>query len=740
MTSWQKFEKNVKTLASFIHNSDAQKENINGVDFDCVIKKYNDSWIIVEVTENETLNKVRTDIAKFASCKQYLFSQEIYSRFFLILKGEPTNSMKTTAKGAKVEVISYESFSKDFFDIYSYRFTRNQKIFGSSVNPISGEPDTHSYTPVHYEHEYTKKELSLHDISKYLKDGKRAVMLGNYGTGKSRCIRELFQVLDTKSTEDIRYTLAINLKEHWGTQRAEELIRRHLGGMGLSHMADSLIKILHTDKFIFLLDGFDEIGAQIWSSDSSKLKQIRASSLRAVKDLINTTSSPILITGREHYFNSEKEMLSVLGLKKTETEIIKCKDEFTLEEMNNYIKNLSLTISLPIWLPRRPLICQIINTIEKDELEKIFIDTDNAIEFWNTLIENICKREAKISTTLEHSTIYKILLEIADITRAKKGNTGPISIREINGAFEKVVGTAPVDDSAVMLQRLPGLSRVSSESTDRQFIDLYILDGLRADLLIDAVYSEKTEFFRKNWQHPLTKTGIEIIAKRMSNDRSANIFIQFLNKAIKDGGNKILIGDIFSSIVSHESKHVIDLKGIIINSTTIGALDFSKSLIDNVIITDSFIDEVDITNYSFTKISFKDCIIRKVYGMTKGSELPPFFTNSEIEISESEPMNTSNRLSDLKPNHMIFISIIKKLFILDSIKTEKDLQKTYGNREDKERVSEILKILIKEKIISKPDENNSHSAKTFNRQRILKILDQLNKSKDPLWKAIGELN
>jgi energy-coupling factor transporter ATP-binding protein EcfA2 len=528
MTSWQKFEKNVKTLASFIHNCDAQKENINGVDFDCVIKKEHDLWIIVEVTENETLNKVRTDIAKFAACKQFLFSQEIYSKFYLVLKNEPTNSMKTTANGAKIKVISYESFSKDFFDINSYRFARNQKIFGSSVNPISGKPDTHSYTPVHYENENSKKELSLIDISKYLKDGKRLVMLGNYGTGKSRCIRELFQVLDTNSTKGIRYTLAINLKEHWGTQRAEELIRRHLGGLGIPQMADSLMKILHTDKFIFLLDGFDEIGAQTWSSDSTKLKQIRASSLRAVKDLINTTSSPVLITGREHYFNSEKEMLSVLGLKKTETEIIKCKDEFTLNEMNEYIKNLSLTISLPIWLPRRPLICQIISTIDKDELEKIFIDTDNAIEFWNTLIENICKREARISTALEHSTIYKILLEIAEITRTKKGNTGPITIREINGAFEKVVGTAPVDDSAVMLQRLPGLSRVSSESTDRQFIDLYILDGLRADLLIGIVYSENKEFFRKKWQNPLSKTGIEIVAKRISNDRSANNFIQIL--------------------------------------------------------------------------------------------------------------------------------------------------------------------------------------------------------------------
>ncbi len=200
-----------------------------------------------------------------------------------------------------------------------------------------------------------------------------------------------------------------------------------------------------------------------------------------------------------------------------------------------------------------------------------------------------------------------------------------------------------------------------------------------------------------------------------------------------------MIGDIVSSIINHESKHVIDLQGILIKNSDIGALDFSKSLIDNLLFVDTFIDEIDITNYSFTKISFKNCIIRKVYGISKTSEIPPFFTNSEIEILESEPMYTTNRLSDLNPNHMIFISIIKKLFMLDSKKKEKDLQKTYGNKEDKDRVTEILKILVREKIISKPDENNCHTAKTYNRQRILKILDELNKSKDPLWKTIGEL-
>jgi len=738
MITWKLLEQNVKTISSFIWNCPATSETINGVKFDCVLKPSESHWIIVETTEEMTLDKVRTDIAKFGSCRHYLFSEDIFPEFFLVMNEEPTNSMVTTGQGAKIEVLSYVSFSKRFFDYPTYAFIRNSKIFGSSVNPLSGEPDKFKYTPVFYEELKTSKEIKIKDISNCLNEGKRIILLGNYGTGKSRCIRELFQILSSRTTNKILYPIAINLKEHWGTQRGEEIIRRHIGALGLSNMADSLVKILDSDRFIFLLDGFDEIGAQIWSDDSSKLKQIRASSLHAVKDLIINTKSPILITGREHYFNSESEMFEVLGLDKSETKILKCKDEFSEEEMKNYLMNISLTIDLPIWLPRRPLICQIINTISTSELESIFIDTQSAIDFWNTLIENMCKREARISPALHHATVYKILIKIASFTRTKKNDTGPITIREINKAFEKVVGTAPVDESAVMLQRLPALSRITSESTDRQFIDYYILDGLRADHLIELVYTSDTSILDQNWINPLQKTGIEIVARKMSIDKSANTFIDYLKKAIYKNVNRIIIGDIFACLV--EYGHKIDLDGIILANTNISFLNFSNCLIDNVLIKDSIINNIDISNYSFTKITFKECLINKIYGISSFKEIPPFIIDSEIEIFESDTLNKSDRRFNIKPSQMILISLIRKIFILNIEKTEYELCSSYGNREDKELVSAILKILVKEKIIAQSHDNNRYKAKTYNRKRVLQLLNDLSKSKDPLWDKIGNLN
>lgn len=735
--SWKALEENVKTIASLKWNCYATNETINGVKFDCVLKPRTDKWVIIEVSENETLDKVRTDIAKISTVKQFLFSQYIFPDCYIILKEEPTESMKLTGSGCKVNVLSFNSFTNLFFNYDSYAHLRQQKAFGSSVNPVSGNPDSYTYTPVFYVNTETNKQVTIDEIGKLLFEGKRIVLLGNYGTGKSRCIRELFNNLVQKSHQKVLYPIAINLKENWGTQRASEIISRHLGLLGLSKSIDSLIKILDSDKFLFLLDGFDEIGAQGWSDDSSKLMQIRASSLKAVKDLVQTTKSPIIITGREHYFNSNEEMFSLIGLNKSETIVLRCKDEFTEEEMSNYLKNLSHAIELPIWLPRRPLICQIINTLEKDKIEEIFLDSFSAVEFWNTLIKSICDRESKINPILDSEIIFKILKRVSNYTRIKKEDVGPISMTEINKAFEKIVGTQPVDESAAMLQRLPGLGRFSSESHDRQFIDYYILDGLRAENLIDIVYENKIEVLSEKWINPIKRIGIEIMAKRIQKDKSANTFIGFLKQSAL-AENNVLTGDLLAALTYYNTSNSIDLGGINLTMCC-SLLNFSNSLIDNVIISESEIDELDISNCGFTKVYLKDCLIRKVYGISKIEEVPPFITSCIIGNYDIKSIDSNNRLFHLKPAQMILISLLKKLFIISAIpKHELDLLKGYGSASDKRIALEVLKTMVKEKIISKNVNGEIlYSSKAHERPRVLRIIKDMEKSDDGLWKNVG---
>lgn len=76
------------------------------------------------------------------------------------------------------------------------------------------------------------------------------------------------------------------------------------------------------------------------------------------------------------------------------------------------------------------------------------------------------------------------MLHLANHTRFSAGNTGPITQNDLSDAFIKAAGFSPTDESSIMLQRLPSLGRINADSPDRQFLDSFILNGLRAESII----------------------------------------------------------------------------------------------------------------------------------------------------------------------------------------------------------------------------------------------------------------
>ena len=115
----------------------------------------------------------------------------------------------------------------------------------------------------------------MHDVADALCKQRRIILLGNYGTGKSRCIKEVFTRVAELSSEKNLYPLAIDLREHWGLRRGNEILRRHFDDLGLSEAADAAIQVTNSGGITLLLDGFDEIASQVWSDDPERLKEIR---------------------------------------------------------------------------------------------------------------------------------------------------------------------------------------------------------------------------------------------------------------------------------------------------------------------------------------------------------------------------------------------------------------------------------------------------------------------------------
>lgn len=730
--TWQLLEKRVRTIASYIWDCAGQAEHVNGVDVDCVLKLRPDHWILIEITQETTLSKLRTDLAKFASLRHYLFQQNTYAECFFVCESCPPPSLVETGQGANVTVYSVEDLQRKFLDYERYHFVRSQKRFGSAVDPFSGEKDQASYVPVKYTEVSTGKRYSVNDLAELLLASKRIVMLGNYGTGKSRCMQELFTQLLSFAKRRTCFPLSIDLRDNWGTRRANELIRRHFDDLGLNSQGDAAVKVLGVGALVLLLDGFDEIGSQAWSDNPSRLRDIRAESLLGVKHLISTTTGGIIVTGREHYFNSDQEMFQCLGLHPTESIVIRCENEFTDAEMQDYLKIVVGNVTLPPWLPRRPLICQIIAGMDPKVLT-ILSDKDfGEFEFWGTLMTSICEREARINVALEATTIRRVLRRISRVTRSKIGDVGPISMSEINRAFEEITGSPPVDESAVMLQRLPGLGRIASETTDRQFIDEYLLDGLRAEDLQGVVMLQDETVRNQRWTNPLRTFGLQLIIQDMACDPTA--YLQYLG-IMKMSENHILAGDIVSALVL-SSDATLDCGGFQLRNAHIAYLDLSRTSLKGLFIEESIIEKLDISNAQVENVVIRDCVIHEVYGISAQKGLPDWMRGNTIEAYQAVDTVARIRQANLGLNQRVFLTFIKKLFFQPGAgRKEEALLRGLGASTDSRAARKILKLLIAGNVIErfKGNEGWVYSPNRRYTRRMDEILTQLTLSTDPLW-------
>lgn len=698
---------------------------------------------LVEVTKNNTLEKVRNDITKLSAVGFTLLRDEIYSEKYIVLSGSPTNSMRELAAKSKIKILSFEEFEKKWFDYKRYVFLRSQQSFGSAVDIQNGNPETGPYIPVVYVDAKTGDKYDINKIATKLKRGAKIILKGSFGTGKSRCVKQLFDLLSKNHEESFFYTISINLREHWGAKNYKEILQRHFDD--LSFNFNNFKRICTKSNIIFLLDGFDEIGSQSWSVDSEKMHLLREKAVLAIKDLVLNTQGGCLITGREHYFNSDNEMLNCLGLDNKSTLILQCAEEFNEEQIKQYIKtNCDKTVqSIPKWLPKRPLIMSIaIHNVY--ELFNNNTSIVNEYDFWSEFLSLLAKREAKINSALHDETIKNIMIKVSRISRTKEKDLGPITVMDLNKAFEDITGERPNEESAIMLHRLPGLGRVNADTNDRMFVDSYILNGLRAEDIINIVEKNEVNVYNDNWINALNLEGVSILSSYLELDDEK--IKKFLNTAVLSSrkNNAMLSADIVSTFCKIKYYSNIDFKGIVISEIHIQSLDFSNKKIENLNFINSWIDELDITNVGLESVNFSNCIIGKIKGIATKSSLPETFI--QCEVDEYQPVSTVARIktANLSRAQTILLTIIKKIFSTISKgngRKEEALLRGLGDRSDSKICDKILNKMITDQIITKHKgkEGWVYSPVLKNTERMCNILSDLSNSKDELWYYASEL-
>lgn len=412
--NWSDFEDSVRAIASSHWSTPATPEYIAGVRCDAVIRLSSDEIVVIEITKERTLSKLRDDLAKFASIRTALIPDGVVVRSYFISAFE-VSSLKDTGRAQKVEVLSVKEFREKFIGKDSYEYQRSQVEFGSALDPETNKADMSPYVPIKYVDRESGKYYSIDCIVNLISEAKRIILLGEFGTGKSRCAREVF--FKACSREMLFPVLAINLREHWGHQAGDIIIRSHLSSLGLSNLEDRVVKLSRSGHIAYILDGFDEIGSQSWSGEPERLKEIRRRSLVGVRSLIkNVGNKGVLLCGRDHYFSSDAEMLECLGLDES-TIVLSCPDEFSEDQAVEYLRINSGFTDLPAWSPRKPLICQLFSRLDGSTMTKLIADSDGEVQFFENTFRAICDRETRIHPTIDSEVLRRVILNLSEVSR-----------------------------------------------------------------------------------------------------------------------------------------------------------------------------------------------------------------------------------------------------------------------------------------------------------------------------------
>jgi len=367
---------------------------------------------------------------------------------------------------------------------------------------------------------------------------------------------------------------------------------------------------------------------------------------------------------------------------------------------------------------------------------------DDICGFWYAFLSKICEREAKIYPALNPEIIKMVLLYLADYTRTCVNNVGPITQMDLSNAFVTAAGFTPSDESAIMLQRLPSIGRISADSADRQFLDSFILNGLRAESIIQLSKSWDNAILSTEWKNPLDQTGLCILAEYISkDDKRIDTFLTMARSAAL-AKNKVLAADIVSALCLLDI-NFIDFRDLYISDGHFSYLSFEAKEIRRLTIADSVVEKLDLTNSRLGHdLKLSGCIISIVYGIASRKSIPEQIVNCDVEHFEMLATTTLIKKARLSEPQKLFVEMLRKLFFQPGAgRKESALLRGMGTSANKPLGEKILSKLLDAKLITrhKGDEGYIYKPVRSETGRIDKLLTDLTLSRDPLWQVISLL-
>jgi energy-coupling factor transporter ATP-binding protein EcfA2 len=636
---------------------------------------------VVEATVSKKLDKAKKDGDKLkAACEKLARQHPMKAvKGYFVTKEEPTAEQRQYIDKLKAGIVacSFAQLRSQLINSREYLTVRDRYPFGSARNPATGDPiDLGSYIPLGLLEPGTsasRRALNVSDIAGRIEKGEATVLLGDFGAGKSMTVREVHRLLRDRHLNDASkpFPVTLNLRDHQGQKDPDEALRRHAQTVGFDE-GTKLVRAWRAGEVHLLLDGFDEIATSGWLGQAPNLRTVRQRSVELIRKFVDQSPKTVglLVTGREHLFDSVREMTTSLGLSDRNPLVLRT-DEFSDDQVASYLEHMGWTGSLPDWLPPRPLLLGYLAA--SGSIESVIGATGvSAPEGWDILLGRICDREAKIELGLDGGTVRRLLERLATLARSRGDGLGPLRPDDLRDTFAQICGYSPDEGSYVIIQRMPGLGVLDPVDGSRHFVDVALADAARAGDLVRLIEAggELTEAdLNLGSIAPIGELGLgvaELQATRAAMDAThATAAAVRLDRATS---NDAFVLDclMLTLRLGPRSK----LPNVTVRDLTVPVLRIRdvEADIDGLRFESCLFGELDLTEYDGNHLLpiFSSCMFELVLGAGSPDALPPgHFLESTFEVFDASTKTTRGILAmpGLSDRQKVVLTVLKKVYL-----------------------------------------------------------------------------